>query len=171
VLAALRRGAPAAVLVAESRPGGEGVAVAGTLAEDDAVDAEVTLAPDSAVAQALADGTADAVLLGADRVLPDGGVVNKVGSRAAAVAAEREDRPVWAVTSVDKVDPAGRYASDPAGEFDAPPGVARFDPHLDLTPADALDAVLTERGALDADAIADVADELAELAGWLEDVD
>ena len=169
VLAALRRGDPAGVVVAASRPGGEGVAVAGTLAEelDDGID--VALAPDSAVAQALAGGAADAVLLGADRVLPDGSVVNKVGSRAAAVAAAREDRPVWAVTSVDKVDPTGGYEAKPAGELDAPSGVERFDPRLDVTPADAIDAVLTERGALDADAIAAVAEEFAELAAWREE--
>lgn len=169
VLTALRRGAPEAVLVTASEPGGEGRGVATALAGESAVDAEVTLLPDAGVAQGFADGAADSVLLGADRVLPDGSVVNKVGSRAAALAASREGQPVLAVTSVDKIDASRARTEDPSAEYDAPDGVERYAPMLDRTPPDLLDAVLTERGALLTDDVATVAEELAGLSGWLDE--
>ena len=93
---------PEVVFVAESRPGGEGVAVAESLADE----VPVTLCPDAAVAHLLGRGAVDRVLVGADTVLADGSVVNKVGTRAAALAAARERVPVHAVAARDKVSPA-----------------------------------------------------------------
>ena len=52
---------------------------------------DVTLCTDAAVAHLLAEESVEVVLVGADAVLPDGSVVNKVGTRAAASAAARED--------------------------------------------------------------------------------
>lgn len=50
----------------------------------------VTLTSDAAFAQALAEFDADALVVGADTVLADGRVVNKVGTRNAAPWTQRQ---------------------------------------------------------------------------------
>jgi len=172
VLAAIEAAAPNAVLVAESRPGGEGVDVAEALASgDDSASAapDVTLTTDAAFPAELVRWEADALLVGADTVLPDGSVRNKVGTSPAAAVATREDVPVLAVTATDKISP------DPAVEYEEWPGESPYDgdaplavanPTFDVTPAACVDAVVTERGALDADDVVALAAEHRKLAAW-----
>jgi translation initiation factor 2B subunit (eIF-2B alpha/beta/delta family) len=167
VRAALERADLEGIVVAESRPGGEGVGVAEELAAN--LDCGVTLCPDAAVAHLLADDAVDRVLVGADTLLADGRVVNKVGTRAAALAADREDVPCHAVAARAKVathaDPILEPAEpDDVYDGDAPLTVAA--PLFDVTPADLLAGVVTERGVLDADAVAAVADEHRDLTDW-----
>lgn len=157
---------PDAVLVAESRPGGEGVAVAESLATDGLA---VTLAPDAAVAHELATGDHDAVLVGADTVLPDGRVVNKVGTRAVALAAAREDVPVLVAASVDKVSTDADPHLERADPTDVYGGEAALDvaaPLFDVTPAALVTGYCTERGVLDAGDVAAVAAAHRERAAW-----
>ena len=165
VLTVLASAAPAAVLVAVSRPGGEGIEVAEAVVDE----TEVTLATDTAFPSELTHWEADALLVGADTVLPDGSVRNKVGTYPAAAVAAREDVPVFVVTATDKISPESGVEREPwPGESphngDAPLGVAN--PTFDVTPADCIAAILTERGALDADDVAAVADEHRALATW-----
>jgi translation initiation factor 2B subunit (eIF-2B alpha/beta/delta family) len=165
VLTVLASAAPAAVLVAVSRPGGEGIEVAEAVVDE----TEVTLATDTAFPSELTHWEADALLVGADTVLPDGSVRNKVGTYPAAAVAAREDVPVFVVTATDKISPESGVEREPwPGESphngDAPLGVAN--PTFDVTPADCIAAILTERGALDADDVAAVADEHRALAAW-----
>ncbi|MEF8830310.1 MAG: initiation factor 2B, partial [Halobacteriales archaeon] len=183
VLAALWAGDPDGVVVAESRPGGEGADVAKALAAE----LDVTLCPDAAVAQVLAglpdassedrDGGIDVVLVGADAVLADGGVVNKVGTRASALAAAREGVACYAVAARAKVAPGresgegnGRYpslgAADPAGVYDGDAALDVAAPLFDVTPPDLLDGVVTEDGVLGAGEIAAVAAEHRAFADW-----
>jgi translation initiation factor 2B subunit (eIF-2B alpha/beta/delta family)/8-oxo-dGTP pyrophosphatase MutT (NUDIX family) len=166
VLAALRRADPASVMVATSYPGGEGVDVAEALAADD-VDA--TLVPDAAVAHHLATGEVDAVVVGVDTVLADGGVVNKVGTRGAALAAAREGVPLYAVTASDKVAPdadphLGSVDFRTVSDGEPPPSVAA--PLFDVTPADLVAGIVTEEGVLDGDDVARAADDHRALAEW-----
>ena len=93
VLAALRRASPQAIFVAESRPAREGVGVAEELAGDH----DVSLFVDAAMGQVVATEEVDTVLFGADAVLSDGTVVNKVGSRLAALAAADAEIDCYAV--------------------------------------------------------------------------
>lgn len=168
VLEALRRAATTEVLVAESRPAREGVDVAEELASE-SPDTDVTLFVDAAVAHVLSNRDVDAVLVGADAVLPDGGVSNKVGTRTAALAAARESVPVHVVTARDKVSPGSTpefEAGDPRPVYDGDADLSVLAPRFDLTPPDLVDGVLTENGLLDPADVADVADEMAELADW-----
>jgi translation initiation factor 2B subunit (eIF-2B alpha/beta/delta family)/isopentenyldiphosphate isomerase len=163
----VREALPAAdrLFVAESRPAREGVGVAEALAADCAV----TLHTDAAVAHVLTTEPVDAVVVGADAVLPDGTVVNKIGTRAAAIAADREGVPVYAVASTDKVrtDGAARFEDgDPAALYDGDADVSALNPTFDATPPDLVSAVLTERGALEPADVASVADELRALSTW-----
>jgi translation initiation factor 2B subunit (eIF-2B alpha/beta/delta family) len=182
VAEALRRTEPRPnVVVAESRPGGEGVGVAESVAgESSATTATVTLVPDSAVAQVLADPevvdapNVDAVLVGSDAVLPDASVVNKVGTRGVALAAAAADVPVFVVTARDKISGSDAFVPEAvdAGEVydgDAPVDVVA--PLFDRTPADLVAAVLTEDGALSPEAVRSVAADHAELAEWSRDDD
>ncbi|PAU82588.1 hypothetical protein CK500_13395 [Halorubrum salipaludis] len=169
--AAIRDGDPSRVFVAESRPAREGVAVAESLAADDAVDCPVVVHTDAAVAHVLATEPVDRVVVGADTVLPTGAVVNKTGTRTAALAAEREGIPVTVVAATDKVATRDRAVSetgDQSAVYDDDTPIEVRNPTFDVTPADLVDEVVTERGALDADGIEAVAAELRAAAAWTE---
>ncbi|MFB6156128.1 MAG: NUDIX domain-containing protein [Haloferacaceae archaeon] len=168
-VAAVLADAPSSVVVAESRPAREGVGVAERLAEGGV---DVTLVTDAAVAHVLSEGEVDAVVVGADTVLPDGSVVNKTGTRGAAVAAANEGVPTYAVAAADKVAAASgvELESGPTGEvYDGDADLAVENPTFDLTPAAFVTGVVTERGVLDASDVGDVAAEFRERADWRGD--
>ena len=154
---------PSEVVIAESRPGGEGRAVA----RDLALDATVTLCADAGVAHAFATRNVDAVLVGADTVLADGTLVNKVGTRTLATVAAREGVPTYAATSRDKVappdwtpdleprDPAELTGGEAAGEVPEHLGVEH--PTFDRTPPALVTRYLTEAGPVAADDISELA--------------
>jgi translation initiation factor 2B subunit (eIF-2B alpha/beta/delta family) len=143
------------------------------------LDAAVTLTTDAAFPHQLVAWGADTLLVGADAVLPDGRVVNTVGTRGAALSAAREGVDVVVATSVDKVrrDGGGGAGEDPdadtdleprahgavynggsgdrgeGGDGDSDPGVVN--PTFDVTPADAV-TVVGEDGPVDPIAAATV---------------
>jgi len=165
VLAALREAEPA-VLIGESRPACEGTDVAATLA-DDGID--VTLTTDAALASELAARDVDCVLVGADAVLADGSVVNKVGTRSLALAADAEDVPVYVVAAAAKVRPDEAFhgeTGDAADIYDGASPVTVANPVFERTPAALVTGVITERGILDANGVRDVAAEHRENAEW-----
>lgn len=162
---ALRTARPGAVLVAESRPGGEGVSVAETLAEV----TDVTVTTDAAFSFELAEWDAQAVLVGADRVLPDGRVLNKVGTRPAALSATAADVDCFVVAASDKIAPTDDYAlepRDPAEVYDGDADLTVANPTFDVTPASAVTGVLTEQGRLSIAEIEAVATSHREWAEW-----
>ena len=165
VLDALRQADPApSVVVAESRPGREGVDVAESLAE---AGLDVTLIPDAAVASTLGAGAIDTVLVGADTVRPTGAVINKVGTRSAALAATHADVPFFAACSVDKisVDDAPTYEeADPRTVYEGPTALTVSAPRFDETPpALVTGGLLTDRGLRTTDDVAALVDELTAL--------
>ena len=97
----LLEAAPGArVTVAESRPGFEGRRVVEVL---QGVGREVRIITDAAMALAMAE--CDLVLLGADSITADGAVVNKTGSRLAALAAAERNRPCFVAADLSKINP------------------------------------------------------------------
>ena len=166
VLEALQAGEPDRVFVAESRPAHEGIAVAEALADD----LPVTVHTDAAVAHLLSQEPIDCLLVGADTILADGRLVNKTGTRGAALAAAYEGIPVCAVAATDKITDRGlnlEFGSQSA-VYDGDAPVDIINPTFDVTPADALEGIITERGALLPAEIAPIARELAERESWLE---
>ncbi|MHC3378954.1 NUDIX domain-containing protein [Haloarcula sp. H-GB5] len=158
--------APEAVLVAESRPGGEGIGVAETLADR----AAVTLTTDAAFGYALEDWTAETLVIGADRVLPDGRVVNKVGTRSAALSAAVADVDCYAVCATDKIAPRATWDRDerePQEVYDGDADMAVSNPTFDVTPASAV-TVVTERGVLETTDIEEIADAHRDRGEWSE---
>jgi translation initiation factor 2B subunit (eIF-2B alpha/beta/delta family) len=167
VRAALCEATPS-VLIGESRPAREGADVAAALADDGL---DVTLTTDAALSSELAGRAPDTVLVGADAVLADGSVVNKVGTRGLAIAAAREDVPVYVVAAADKVRPDETMhgeTGDDAALYDGPAPVTVANPIFDRTPADLVTGVITERGVLDAAAVGAVATEHETHARWDE---
>ncbi|EFW92028.1 initiation factor 2B related protein [Haladaptatus paucihalophilus DX253] len=163
VLDALR--AADRVFVAESRPALEGVGVAESLADA----TNVTLHTDAAIAHVLATEDVDRVVVGADSVLPNGDVVNKTGTRVAALAARNEDVPVFVVTATDKVrtgDDLVLEEGNPDAVYDGDADLSVLNPTFDVTPAEFVSGYVTERGLLEREGIEAVADELRELAEW-----
>jgi translation initiation factor 2B subunit (eIF-2B alpha/beta/delta family) len=165
VLQALDYADPEAVLVAQSRPGGEGVDVAEALGDG----TDVTLTTDAGLAHALETWGADVLLVGADTVLADGRVADKVGTRAAAMAASFEGIDVFVTAAVDKVSPDGTIDLEPrdvAEVYDGEGNVAVLNRTFDVTPPDCVDGVVTEQGLLDRAAVARVVEEHRSHARW-----
>jgi translation initiation factor 2B subunit (eIF-2B alpha/beta/delta family) len=106
----------------------------------------------------------DIVLLGADRILPDGSVVNKMGSLAAAVIAKQlSDAKVLVYSETDKISEAGAELDpedhDPTEVFEAWSEKTRHalkehsdrlrvpNIYFELVPAQFVDGYVTEFGA------------------------
>ena len=164
---ALRDGSPSRIFVAESRPECEGVRLAESLSEE----YPVTLHTDAASAHVFAREAVDALLVGADTVLPDGSVVNKAGTRVLALAARHEGIPVVVVAASDKCSTresvnleSGSHAAVYDG--DAPLDVAN--PTFDVTPAACVSQIVTERGVLAPGDVESVVEELRALESWHE---
>ncbi len=140
------------IFVLESRPGGEGSAVAAAL--------DGTNLPDAAAAHALATSI-DAVVVGADTVYPDGSIENKLGTRGVAIAASYESVPVYVIATSDKIT----SSSPPTGNASL---TLETVPPFDHTPADCV-RILTESGEQSPAEIKSIADRQADRATWLED--
>ncbi len=89
---------PANVIIAESRPVLEGRILAKKLLK---LGIEVTLIPDCDSANFISN--CDAVLLGADKILSNGDVVNKTGSISIAIIAKYFNKPVYVLASDKKL--------------------------------------------------------------------
>lgn len=169
VLDALRTADPApSVVVADSHPGREGVGVAEKLAEEGL---DVTLISDAAIATTLANGQIETVLVGADMVRPSGAVVNKVGTRSAALAAHREDVPFYVACAADKISVENMVSSEEADSRTVYDGAAPLHveaPRFDETPADLVTGgLITDRGFLDPGALTPIVEDLKHLREWL----
>jgi translation initiation factor eIF-2B subunit delta len=144
LLAAKAAGREPRVLVAESRPLYEGRALAEALG---AAGIPVWLVVDAALPLLLSQALM--VWLGADAVT-DHGVLNKVGSFGATLAAREHSVPVYALATRRKFLPASTAAlripeMPPAEVWDAPPaGVQPRNVYFELTPLALLRGVVVE---------------------------
>lgn len=104
-------------------------------------------------------------------MLADGSVVSKVGTRGVALAAARENVPLWVVAAAAKIRPDERVhteTADPTDLYDGDAPVRVVTPVFDHTPADLVAGVVTERGVLDGDDVRAVAAQHRENARWAE---
>ncbi|MDE1670351.1 S-methyl-5-thioribose-1-phosphate isomerase [Nocardia gipuzkoensis] len=177
------RGAIEQVLVDETRPLLQGARLTTWELAEAGIPHRLTI--DSAAAWAMATGQVDCVLVGADRVTANGDVANKIGTYGLALAARHHDIPFVVVAPESTRDLAmatGReivVEERAAAEVTGFGGVATapeltevFNPAFDVTPAELVTAVITERGVVHRTdrshgaAIADVARELYR-RGWM----
>lgn len=123
----------------------------------------VTLIADNAAGLLMRLGEIDAVIVGADRVAANGDVVNKIGTYGVAVLARRHGIPFYVAAPLSTLDadmPSGegipieeRDASEVTGYGGtqwAPAGVSVRNPVFDMTPAELVTALITERGVIHA---------------------
>ncbi|MEO6398908.1 MAG: S-methyl-5-thioribose-1-phosphate isomerase [Tepidiformaceae bacterium] len=120
-----------------------------------------TLLPDTAAASLIASGSLDAVITGADRIAANGDTANKIGTYGLAAVAARHGVPFYIAAPTSTIDPACKTGASIPIEFrDArevggfaglrwsPDGGAAYNPAFDVTPAELIAAIITEKGAL-----------------------
>jgi methylthioribose-1-phosphate isomerase len=144
------RGQVRHVYVDETRPLLQGARL--TTWELKGMGVDHTLVVDSAGPTVLARGLADAVVVGADRITANGDVVNKIGTYPLALAAARKGVPFLVAAPESTIDPALSDGADveievrAGGEILGPlPEMATLNLAFDVTPADLVTAIVTER--------------------------
>lgn len=151
-----RRGRLGGVIASETRPLLQGARL--TAWELGRLGIPYRVAVDGAGPFLMARGEVDAVIVGADRVCGNGDVVNKVGTYAHALGAARAGIPFVVVAPESTVDTGTACGSDvdiedrgPAevlffgGTGTAPAGAGAANPAFDVTPADLVTAIVTDR--------------------------
>lgn len=122
----------------------------------------VTLITDNMSGYFMSRGEIDAVVVGTDRVAANGDVANKIGTYMVAVLAKRHNIPFYVACPLSTIDlslPDGnaipieeRSADEVKGYRDchwAPEGVNIRNPAFDVTPAELVTALITEKGIVD----------------------
>ena len=120
-----------------------------------------TLLPDTAAASLIASGQVGAVITGADRVAANGDAANKVGTYGLAAVAARHGVPFYIAAPTSTFDPAAatgaaipiefRAGEEVGGFGDArwsPEAADAYNPAFDVTPAELIAAIVTDRGVL-----------------------
>ena len=150
------RGRLALAIATETRPLLQGSRL--TAWELERMGAPYRLIVDAAGPALLSRGVADVVLAGADRIAANGDTANKIGTFALAVAARYASVPFVVVapeSTVDMETPSGdgiriedRGADEVVtvrGTPIAPAGAEALNPAFDVTPADLITAIVTDR--------------------------
>jgi methylthioribose-1-phosphate isomerase len=145
------------VLACETRPLLQGARLTAWELQRAGVPFELVV--DGAAAGLIRRGEADAVIAGCDRVARNGDVANKVGTYGLALAARAAGIPFVIAGPVSSIDPhlphgdriviEERSAEEVlalGGEEIAPPGTLARNPAFDVTPAELVTALVTERG-------------------------
>jgi methylthioribose-1-phosphate isomerase len=146
--AAWERGLLERVLVDETRPLLQGSRL--TAWELEAAGIPHAVIADSAAASMMARGEVDLVVTGADRIAANGDTANKIGTYALAVLARHHGIPLYVVAPTSTVDRSTLSGEEiPIEERDPAEISTRFparNPAFDVTPAELIAAIVTERG-------------------------
>jgi methylthioribose-1-phosphate isomerase len=143
------------VIATETRPRLQGAKL--TIYELKKDEIDVTLITDNMVGYVMSQGMVDKVIVGADRVLRDGHVANKIGTLTIAIVASRYSVPFYVAAPSSTFDLSSRVEDvvieqrDPKEvlEVNGRPitiDVAVLNPAFDITPPDLITAIITERG-------------------------
>jgi methylthioribose-1-phosphate isomerase len=157
VRSAHARGKIRNVFVDETRPYLQGARLTAWELAREGIPHEVIT--DNAAAHILKTEKVDAVIVGADRIAANGDTANKIGTYALALAARRHGVSFYVAAPTSTLDPSTRTGdgipieerprrrcfSSPAAAS-PPPGARARHPAFDVTPADLLTAIVTERG-------------------------
>jgi methylthioribose-1-phosphate isomerase len=157
IRAAHEAGNPVHVWVDETRPVLQGARL--TAWELQRLGVPCTLVPDVMAASLMASGDVDLVVVGADRIVANGDVANKIGTYGLAVLARYHGIPFYVAAPRSTFDPAtpdGRSiqierrspeeVTTLGGVSIAPKGVAAENRAFDVTPAELVNAYITQDG-------------------------
>jgi len=157
VRSAIEAGKHVEVIANETRPFLQGARLTAWELQQDGI--PVTLIADSAAGHLMSTRHIDAVIVGADRVAANGDVANKIGTYMMAVLAKRHGIPFYVACPLSTIDlqtPDGgsipieeRSVDEVAGYRDsrwAPQGIRMTNPVFDVTPAELVSVLITEKG-------------------------
>lgn len=121
----------------------------------------VTLITDSMAAQVMREGKVQAVIIGADRITSRGDAANKIGSYGLAILAKYHRIPFYVAAPSSTFDfkmesgadipieqRSAEEITEPFGKRIAPVGVPTYNPAFDVTPAELITALITEKGVI-----------------------
>jgi len=144
------------IIACESRPALQGSRLTAFELKEDGFD--VTLITDSMVGYVMSKGLVSKVLVGADRIMYNGYVFNKIGTYQIAVLANRHNVPFYVAAPSSSFDLEHDYSEVKIEERDykevlfikgiriAPEGVNVLNPAFDLTPPELVSAIICEKG-------------------------
>jgi methylthioribose-1-phosphate isomerase len=154
---AQQRGRPVRVFADETRPLLQGARL--TAFELGAAGIDVTLICDGTAGQVLREGKVDVVITGADRIAGNGDAANKIGTYPLAVMARHHGVPFLVAAPSSTFDMAttdggaipieqraAEEITEGFGTRTAPQDVKTYSPAFDVTPAELITAIVTERG-------------------------
>jgi methylthioribose-1-phosphate isomerase len=123
---------------------------------------EVTVICDTMVGSLMREGRVNACLVGADRIAANGDVANKIGTYQVAVLAARHHIPFYVAAPISTIDARIARGDDiPIEQRDphevthigsmqiTPNYVKILNPAFDVTPAELITAIITNRGVLE----------------------
>jgi methylthioribose-1-phosphate isomerase len=160
-----RRGQAPHVVVPETRPLLQGSRL--TAWELTQAGVDCTLIGDGMIASRLRLGDIACVIVGADRIAANGDTANKIGTYGLALAARAHGIPFYVAAPSSTLDPSTpngaaipieqRHATEVSswqGTRTAPVGMKVWNPAFDMTPAELITAIITDRGIFQPDEIA-----------------
>ena len=160
IRAGVAQGRIGKVYAGETRPWQQGARLTAWELQQDGIPA--TLIADSAASHLMKTGAVQWVVVGADRICANGDTANKIGTYQLAIAARHHGAKFMVVapsSTVDMATPNGDAIHieerDPAellgigGTRIVAEGVAAWNPVFDVTPADLIDAIVTEKGVIE----------------------
>lgn len=149
------------VLVDETRPFLQGSRLTALELRQEGI--PFALQVDAAAAFAMKEGKVDMVVVGADRIASNGDTANKIGTYNLAVAAYYHNVPFYVAAPLSTFDfdlksgqmiPIEQRPASELTEFKrqhvAPEGIEVWNPSFDVTPAELINGIITERGVLTA---------------------
>jgi len=159
VVRAVENGKSLSVIACETRPLLQGARLTAWELEREDIPAELIV--DGAAASVMASGRVDAVITGADRIARNGDAANKVGTYGLAVLAWAHKIPFYISAPTSTVDLRTRSGKeipieqrDPKeitefrGVPSAPLNFPALNPAFDVTPAEYITAIVTEKGVI-----------------------
>ena len=120
---------------------------------------DVTLICDSMAGQVMREGKVQLVIVGADRIARNGDTANKIGTYSVAILAKAHGIPFYVAAPsstfdlrlasgseipIEERDP--REITHSFGQPTAPEGVRVYNPAFDVTPAELIAGIVTEKG-------------------------
>lgn len=123
---------------------------------------DVTLIPDVVAGSLMAKGEIDLVIVGADRIAANGDVANKIGTYSLAVLAKHHGIPFYVAAPSSTIDRNTATGADIIieerdadevrrgfGSLTAPADAQVYSPAFDVTPAELVTAIITDRGVVE----------------------
>ena len=158
IRAAWEQGKKIQVIADETRPVLQGARLTAWELMQDKI--PVTLITDNMAGSLMRQGKIHLCVVGADRIAANGDVANKIGTYSIAVLAKAHGIPFYVAAPYSTIDLKTRTGADiPIEQRNplevttihgshpvAPTGVAVYNPAFDVTPAELISGIITERG-------------------------